>query len=146
MSRALHRSIQLSLLAALSAGCSAIRFDPEPESAPAPSRPRLVSLDGSWGGVWEIEGQRIEGTLVLRQDGSDLEATFASPTLGGTATGEGSLEDDGQVELDLAYNIACPGTARLTGSLQGQGSRLGGALIATDCTGKANGTFSFTRR
>ena len=145
MESPLFRSLRLSLLVTL-AGCSAIRVDPEPEPQPGQPAARAVSLAGSWAGVWEIEGQRIEGTLVVRQAASDLEATFASPALGGDATGDGSLEDDGRVELDLKYNLACPGTAKLTGNVQQEGTRLGGSLTATDCTGKANGTFSFARR
>jgi hypothetical protein len=151
MPSALVRPLRWSLLVtvAAAAACSAIRFDPEPEPTPSaepPPPPPAVSVAGSWAGAWVIEGQRIEGTLVLRQDGPDLEATFASRALGGDAAGEGNLERDGRVELDLKYNVACPGTAKLTGNLLQDGTRLGGSLTATDCTGKAAGTFSFARR
>ena len=136
------------LVASAAAGCSAIRFEsePEPAAAPAPDPRPVASLAGSWAGMWEIEGQRIQGTLVLRQNGADLQATFASPALGGDAAGAGNLDADGQVELELSYNVACPGTARLTGEVLDRAGRLSGTLVATDCTGRANGTFAFSRR
>jgi hypothetical protein len=145
MDSALLRSITALSLASLVCACSAIRFEEEPApQAATPPAPGLT-VAGSWAGRWEIEGQRIEGTLVLRQEGTDLRATFASPSLGGDAVGSGSLEDR-RVQLELKYNVACPGTAQLSGDLVGEGTQLDGALVATDCTGRATGTFSFARR
>ena len=66
--------------------------------------------------------------------------------MGKAALGFGSVRDDGRVRLELDYDLACPGKALMTGSLQDQGSRLGGTLAANDCTGKASGTFAFARR
>jgi hypothetical protein len=141
----LRRVVALSLVP-LIAACSAIRFEEEETAPPPPpAAAPAVTLAGSWAGVWEIEGQRIEGTLVLRQEGTDLRATFASRALGGDAVGSGSLEDR-RVQLELKYNIACPGTARLSGDVLGEADRLDGALVATDCTGRATGSFSFARR
>ena len=137
----------LPLLSMLAAGCGAIRFEPDGEPEPPARREEPpASVAGSWAGIWEIEGQRIEGTLVVRQDGNDLRATFVSPALGGDAVGTGSVEDDGRVRLELKYNVSCAGTAQLTGELLEQGTRLGGTLAASDCTGRASGTFAFSRR
>jgi hypothetical protein len=145
MNSAPLRPITALALASLVCACSAIRFEEEPPTPQATPPTPAVAVAGSWAGVWEIEGQRIEGTLVLRQEGTDLRATFASPSLGGDAVGSGSLEDR-RVQLELKYNVACPGTAQLSGDLLGEGTLLDGALIATDCTGRATGTFSFARR
>lgn len=122
-----------------SAACSAIRFGSEKPAVPPPA------LAGPWTGAWIVEGQRFDGSLVVRQSGADLTATFDSRGLGGEATGKGKVESDGSVRLELRYRTTCAGTAQLRGTVSDQGSRLGGALTASDCTGKANGTFSFTR-
>jgi hypothetical protein len=140
------RSFATLAVAALICGCGAIRFESDPEPAPPPPPPpSLPMLAGDWAGVWEIEGQRIQGTLVMQQAGTDLKATFSSSALGGAAYGTGSLDGE-RIQLELKYNLSCPGTARLTGDLQGQGTQIEGALSATDCTGKADGTFVFARR
>jgi hypothetical protein len=141
------RSLALSSLVLLGCACSAIRSveDPEPQPQPQPPTPPPVMVAGSWAGAWEIEGRRLEGTLLVRQEGTDLRATFTSRALGGEAVGSGKL-DDRRVQLDLSYNVACPGTARLSGDVLGEGALLDGALTASDCTGRATGTFSFARR
>jgi hypothetical protein len=144
----LVRALALAFIAAIAAACSAIRFEEEPQPpapAPPPDQP-VASVAGAWAGFWEIEGQRIQGTLTLRQDRGDLQATFASSALGSGAAGTGRVAADGSIALDLRYNIECPGTAQLDGDLMDRGGRLDGTLVATDCTGKANGTFSFSRR
>jgi hypothetical protein len=141
--QAIRARATLALGATLStlvlAGCGAIGFGSERPVAPLPA------LAGAWAGSWVVEGQRIDGTLTLRQDGSDLSATFTSRGLGGDATGSGKVDAQGQVHLQLKYRTTCGGSAQLTGALDG-GGRLGGSLSASDCTGKAAGTFSFTRR
>ena len=131
------------LLATPLAGCGAIRFEEDtPAAARAPAPP---SVAGAWTGAWVVEGQRVEGTLTLRQEGRALTATFSSAALGKAALGPGTVEPDGRVRLELEYDLACPGKARLAGVLGGQGTELGGTLTATDCTGEAAGTFAFSR-
>lgn len=136
-------SLRWALLATLLAGCSAIRFEPDTPAIPDPEPPRV---EGSWNGAWIVEGQQVQGTLVIRQQGNELAATFSSAALGKPALGSGRVEDDGRVRLELEYDLSCPGKARMTGTLGEGGAVLGGALAATDCTGDAAGTFSFARR
>ena len=66
MESAPNRSLCLTLTVLLASGCSAIRFEPEPQPAPDTAPAPAVSLAGSWAGVWEIEGQRIE--VVAKND------------------------------------------------------------------------------
>jgi hypothetical protein len=126
-------------------GCRAFRF--EEETSPAtPAPPRIVQLAGSWNGALEVEGNRIPGTLVLRQTADRLEASFAAAVLGGETTGSGEIGDDGSIRLELRYRTQCPGTVEMVGAILDQAGRLAGSLTASDCTGRAAGAFSFTRR
>ena len=130
--------IAAALFALALAGCGAIRFGSETPVTPPPA------LAGGWIGSWTVEGQRIDGTLSLRQNGAALSATFSSKGLGGDAVGTGKVDAQGRVSLELKYRTSCQGTAKLSGALD-SGGQLGGAIAATDCTGKASGTFSFRR-
>jgi hypothetical protein len=127
-----------ALAAFVLTGCGAIRFGSETPVTPPPA------LAGAWTGSWTVEGQRLDGTLSLRQNGTGLNATFTSKGLGGDAIGTGKVDGQGRLSLELKYRTTCAGTAKLTGALN-QGGQLGGAVAATDCTGKASGTFSFRR-
>jgi hypothetical protein len=126
-------------------GCSAIRFEEEPVVPPAAVPRSIVQIGGSWNGTIEVEGQRIPGTLVLRQNDDRLEASFAAAELGGETTGSGAIGEEGSVRIELSYATSCPGTLALTGAILDGAARLAGALTATDCTGRAAGAFSFTR-
>ena len=126
------------------AGCSAIRFEEEPEE---PGRVVPVAqLAGAWPGALEVEGQDIRGTLVLEQNGANLSARFSAAELGGESAGTGVVGTDGSVRLTLRYRTQCDGTLELTGAVLDQARRLAGSLTADDCTGRAAGAFSFLRR
>jgi hypothetical protein len=99
-----------------------------------------------WVGGIEADGQPIDGTLRITQTGWDLEVEFASPSIGIRAGGTGTVTDEGEVAMELSYNIECPGTAVLSGTITEGGTRLSGGLSAADCTGNTGGSFSFTRR
>src|SRR5688572_22963192 len=116
------RALWIGLGAALVAGCSAIRFEPDtpPVEPPRQEARPAVSAAGSWAGAWVVEGQRIQGSLELAQSGADLTARFSSSALG-EATGSGKVGDDGQVSLELSYRTQCPGRARLTGQIMEEG-------------------------
>ena len=131
-------------LAILVAGCSGISL--EEEEAPAPAPAASVQLAGSWSGSLEVEGQRIPGTLVLRQTADRLEATFSASALGDETTGAGEIGEGGTLRIELRYRTQCPGTIELTGAILDQASRIAGTLTATDCTGPATGAFTFSRR
>jgi hypothetical protein len=125
-------------------GCRAFRFEEE-ATPPAPA-PRIVQLAGSWNGALEVEGNRIPGTLVLRQSADRLEASFAAAELGGETTGSGEIGEEGSVRLRLRYRTQCAGTVEMVGAILDDAGRLAGSLTASDCTGRAAGAFSFTRR
>ena len=126
----------LALLALVTTACGVIRFGGDPPA---------VSLEGSWSGALEVEGQEIVGVLTLSQRGRVLGVMFSSTGLIGQATGSGTLEDGGSVRLELEYNVQCPGTIVLSGAILDQDTRLRGTLTATDCTGDASGAFVFAR-
>jgi hypothetical protein len=127
----------LFFLAFLTSACSAIGFGGPPATPP----PQLA---GGWTGYIEVEGQQILGTLQVSQDDRDLGATFASTGLIGQARGQGKIEKDGTVTMELAYKTQCDGKMVLAGSADP--ARLQGTVSATDCTGTARGGFTFTRR
>jgi hypothetical protein len=122
------------LLAACAGGPSA--------EAPAPTYP---DVSGVWLGGVDVEGQTIDGTLELTQDGSDLEAVFTSPGVGLTAEGSGTISADGEVRIVLGYNLQCPGTAEMLGDRSADGQTLSGLVQASDCTGQIEGAFDFRR-
>ena len=126
----------LVLLLLLTSGCGIIRFGGDPP---------VVSMEGSWSGVLEVEGQEIVGVLTLSQRGRGLGAIFSSTGLIGQATGSGTVEEGGRLRLELAYNVQCPGTIVLSGSIIDRDTRLRGSVAATDCTGDAEGGFVFVR-
>ena len=113
----------------VAAACSAIGF--------GGGRPDLA---GTWTGSLQLEGQRIESSLVLT-DGEDFRATFRAPSLRLEAAGEGALQGE-RLTLVLDYSLQCPGVLRLEGTVE-PGERLVGSLEARDCTGTVLGTFSF---
>lgn len=123
------------LLLPLLAGCSAIRFG----AAPAPD------MQGTWTGGFEIQSQRVEGSLAIEQDGARLEAAFTSPAAGIVAEGRGEVTPGGEAWIVFSYDLECPGTARVEGRLDDERSLFSGAMEARDCTGVASGTFTFRR-
>lgn len=123
-------------LAVLTSACSAIRFGGD----------SIPDVAGEWVGSVSVEGAALDGTLTIVQSGEDLDVSFSAPSFGVTAEGEGEVEDDGSVWLELDYDLECPGVARFEGTFTDDATRLAGVLEASDCTGSQGGTFSFTRR
>ena len=126
----------LVLLSLVITACGGIRFGGDPP---------VVRLEGSWSGALEVEGQEIVGVLTLTQRGRDLGVMFSSTGLIGQATGSGTIEDGGRVRLELEYNVQCPGTIVLSGAILDRDTRFRGSVVATDCTGDADGAFVFAR-
>lgn len=121
------------LLSIVVQGCSALRFGrDEPD------------LTGTWIGSFDVEGQAVDGSLVLVHEGDDLEATFSAPSMGLSAEGNGTVDGE-RFTMVLDYNMECPGVARLRGTIS-EGTSLSGSFQATDCTGTMSGTFSFRPR
>lgn len=129
------------LAAACSSGGSA-----GPMGGPSPEpEPAIPDISGQWSGFVSVEGQGIDGTLVVEQDGSVIEAVFQAPSFGLSAEGTGSITPEGEVELSLLYNLQCPGEARMDGDLSEDGLSIDGQIEAGDCTGSMMGSFRFTR-
>ena len=105
----------------------------------------LPAIGGQYEGEVTVQGQGIPGSLALEQSGADLTATFAAPSFGLMAKGEGSVQSDGTISLELSYDLQCPGAAELSGSVSPDGRRLEGTIDASDCTGDVTGTFRFER-
>lgn len=135
----------LILLLALGA-CTRVG-DPVPQPAPEPGpAPRtLPDVSGAWTGFVSVEGQGLQGTLQVEQDGEALAVVFDAPEFGMRATGDGRIDADGDLVVTLAYDLQCPGTAELDGRRSDDGMVLDGSLTASDCTGSSGGSFSFRR-
>lgn len=128
------KKITVIVLALLASGCAAIRF-----GATAPD------VSGSWEGSVVVDAQRIPGTLTVEQEGRVLDLGFVAPEFELNAQGTGEISEEGELWMDLSYNLQCPGNARLEGRISEDANRMSGTLEAVDCTGTVTGTFSFTR-
>jgi hypothetical protein len=107
--------------------------------------PSFPAVAGEYTGGVSVEGQGIDGTFEIMQDGPRLQATFDAPSFGLTAEGEGTLAEDGSARIFLDYDLQCPGRAEMVGSFSEDGTRFSGTIAAADCTGEIGGTFSFSR-
>ncbi|MEK9501304.1 hypothetical protein [Gaopeijia maritima] len=148
-----RRSMGLVALAAvLSAGGCSMVGSPGATGSPAPPLdetppPAAMApeVQGRWTGFMSVEGQGLNGTLDLAQDGHDLQAVFEAPDFGMIAEGPGSVDPEGRVVIRLTYNLQCEGTAELVGRRSSDGVVIDGTLTASDCTGSSEGSFSFRR-
>jgi hypothetical protein len=113
--------------------------------ATTPAPPSVPDVSGAWTGGVTVEGQAISGTLTLTQNGTELRAVFSAPSFGLTAEGGGTIDADGAFQVQLGYNMQCPGTAALSGRRSSDGAMLSGTVQASDCTGQMLGAFDFTR-
>ena len=118
---------------------------PRPTPEPVEVVVEIPDVDGLWTGFLSVEGQGLNGTLDLEQDGEDLRAVFDAPDFGLVAEGRGTIDAEGAITLRLTYNLQCPGTAELTGRRSSDGTVFDGALTAADCTGSSEGSFTFRR-
>jgi hypothetical protein len=107
--------------------------------------PSYPAVEGSYRGGVSVEGQGIDGTLEIVQDGAELNVVFDSPSFGLTADGDGTVAEDGTARVFLDYDLQCPGRAELVGEFTDDGTRFSGRVVAVDCTGEISGTFSFRR-
>ena len=146
---------QLALLTSLLVSASACQRagQPAPADAPTPERPappeaqveRPADVSGEWDAILRLEGdpEGIPGVILIQQDGAMIDGAFSSP-LGVNARGPGSMEGR-RLRLVLAYDIECPGTATLVGTVSDDGDEVVGVVSASDCTGPVEGTFALNR-
>jgi hypothetical protein len=102
------------------------------------------AVAGTFGGWIEVEGTEVEGILELRVEDRSVLASLTSNQFGVSALGEGRFRG-GSLELTLAYELDCEGELRMRGVLSDDGQFFTGSLVAADCTGNAEGRFSFQR-
>lgn len=141
------RALALALLLAAPA-CTRVGqpvAEPAPDVAVEPAPPPPPDVSGAWSGYLSVEGQGLDGTLQVEQDGSVLSVVFEAPGFGLRAEGAGQVSANGEVAVTLEYDLQCPGTAQLAGLRSDDGLVLDGSLTASDCTGSSAGSFSFRR-
>lgn len=137
----------LPLLALLAlAGCTRVGGGAGPAAGSERPEPvRLPDVSGTWSGYVTVEGEGLDGTLRIQQDGPALSAVFEAPALGLVAEGEGRIDADGSLRITLGYDLQCPGSAEMEGRRAEDGLVLEGTLRASDCTGTTGGSFTFRR-
>ena len=111
--------------------------------SPTVVEPQILRLPDVYRGSLEIEGDRVPSTLHIHQVGRALTSRLTASDLGMAADGTGTLEGS-EVELTMAYGVACAGTARLVGRIAETTFLYTGRIIASDCTGDVEGSFRFT--
>lgn len=111
--------------------------------SPGAVEPRILRLPDVYRGSLQIEGERVSSTLYIQQAGAALTSRLTASDLGMAADGTGTL-DGTTVELTMAYGAACAGTAMLVGTIAETTFQYTGRIIASDCTGDVEGSFSFT--
>lgn len=107
--------------------------------------PSYPEVAGTYTGGVSVEGQGIDGTLDVTQDGPDLSLVFDAPAFGLVAEGSGTVAEDGTARAFLDYDLQCPGRAEMVGSFSEDGATFSGNITAVDCSGQVGGTFSFRR-
>ena len=125
-------------VAVLVAACSTVGGAPEPAIPPE-------QVQGLFGGVVTVDGTEIEGLLELTSSEDGYLADFNSESFGFSASGDGAMEGR-RLRLELDYDMDCRGELRLLGPYDPEQGTWTGELVASDCTGNAEGTFRFLRR
>lgn len=111
--------------------------------SPVVVEPQILRLPDVYRGSLQIEGERVPSMLRIHQVGRALTSRLTASDFGMEADGIGTL-DGREVELTMAYGAACKGTARLVGRIAETTFLYTGRIIASDCTGEVEGSFSFT--
>lgn len=137
----------LTLLLVLATACTTVGSGGSGSGAdtPRPEPVRYPDVSGAWEGFVSLEGQGLDGTLQIEQNGSALVAVFVAPAMELRAQGGGSISSTGELTLALEYNLQCPGTATLHGQRSDDGLVVDGNIRAEDCTGSIGGSFTFRR-
>lgn len=85
----------------------------------------------------------MEAGLELRPTGGRTVRAILQLSSDWVAEGKGNRRGE-EVRLELSYDSGCPGIMTLTGLWDPGLFRLTGEVQAADCTGQADGTFSFS--
>ncbi|GMR14004.1 MAG: hypothetical protein BMS9Abin29_2232 [Gemmatimonadota bacterium] len=134
----MRRALLLALGAIVLGGCAGAGTQ-----APVGVQPQALQLPYVYRGSLEIEGNRVSSTLRIQQTGAALTSRLTSVDLGMDAAGIGSVNGS-EVDFMMAYGAACRGTARLVGRIAETTFDYTGRINASDCTGEAEGSFTFS--
>jgi hypothetical protein len=145
-------SVVVLTLALTAGGCTTVGA-PGPARSGPPSNPEQrmqrsetvysAAPDGIYQGVMQLDGGQIGAALELQEaEGGTLRAYLQLST-DWVAEGKGDRRRNG-LRVELSYDSGCPGTMILTGRWEPASDRLAGEVRASDCTGGAEGTFSFS--
>ncbi len=85
----------------------------------------------------------MDAALELVGSGGSTVHAYLQLSTDWVAEGEGNRRGDA-VRIELTYDSGCPGTMTLTGRWDPNQARLAGDVQASDCTGRAEGTFAFS--
>ncbi len=105
------------------------------EAGPAPPGP-----EGTYGGHLNIDGGEVPASLTLIREGSGKLLGFLELPSELEAQGEGEVSGR-SFRLELSYGGECPGRMVLVGRWEPGAEILTGVVRASDCTGKAEGSF-----
>ncbi len=109
---------------------------------PVGVQPQVLRIPDVYSGSLEIEGNRVPSTLYIHQAGAALTSRLTASDFGMAAVGVGILTGS-EVELTMAYGADCTGIATLVGRIADTTFRYTGRIIASDCTGEVEGSFTF---
>jgi hypothetical protein len=99
-----------------------------------------VDLAGSYSGWMTVEGNDLQVTLTLTQQGDTLGVRMAVPDLGSVTQGSGMIDGEGFM-LQVPYDLGCPGQATFRGQQDAETRALRGSIQAADCNGTMSGSF-----
>jgi hypothetical protein len=91
-----------------------------------------------------LDGGEVSAALEIAREGRrDVRASLQAAS-GLMADGRGRVRGE-RLSIELEYGGPCPGTMKLDGEWDEGSGTYEGDLSAQDCTGKAEGTFYFSR-
>lgn len=137
------RAVVFCVLALL-AGCQRVGLWTPGSDGPGPAATGASSSvpDGVYQGFIKLEGGRTNAALQVTESGRTSVDGVLQLSSDWVAEGEGTRRGP-DLRLELRYGGDCPGTLTLSGRWDAALQTLTGEVHASDCTGTAQGVFSF---
>jgi len=133
----LGAALGLAASTLLASGCQLIGGS-EPPPPPSPGTVQGVVYQG----FLILDGGEMPAGLEIIRNGGQVRAALQT-TSGLIADGLGRKRGN-TLTLDLTYGGDCPGSISLEGEWDEDIQTYAGTAAASDCTGKASGTFRFS--